>query len=91
MPAPVPLPSQPAGTPWPTDEWPDGVAPPAVAIDELLDEVFGGGVFGITYAVVLVHGGRLLTERYGGALEHWDRPAEPVGPTTPLLSWSMAK
>jgi CubicO group peptidase (beta-lactamase class C family) len=41
--------------------------------------------------VVVVREGRLLLERYGGALPHFDRPPEPVTPTTPLLSWSMAK
>ena len=39
----------------------------------------------------MVHRGRLVAERYGGRLEHFDRPAETVGPDTPLLSWSMAK
>ena len=47
--------------------------------------------YGTTYAVVVVQGGRLLLERYGGALPHFDRPPEPVEPHTPLLSWSMAK
>ena len=65
--------------------------PAGVDLDPLLDEVFSGGVFGTTYAVVVVQRGRLLTERYGGALEHWDRPHEAVGPETQLLSWSMAK
>lgn len=32
-----------------------------------------------------------MFERYQGRLEHLDRPAEPIGPATPLLSWSMAK
>ncbi len=35
-------------------------------------------------AVAVVQGGHLLAERYGGELEHWDRPHEPVGPDTPL-------
>jgi CubicO group peptidase (beta-lactamase class C family) len=87
----VALPAQPAGVPWPTDGWPAGVAPGGVDVDGLLDEVFAGGVLGTTYAAVVVHGGRLVAERYGGELEHWDRPHEPVGPSTPLLSWSMAK
>jgi CubicO group peptidase (beta-lactamase class C family) len=33
----------------------------------------------------------VVAERYGGELEHWDRPNEPVTADTPLLSWSMAK
>jgi CubicO group peptidase (beta-lactamase class C family) len=47
--------------------------------------------YGTTYAVAIVQGGRLLLERYGGELPHFDRPPEPVVPGTPLLSWSMAK
>lgn len=87
----VRLPAQPAGVPWPTEAWPTGVAPAGVDVDGLLDEVFGGSVFGTTYAAVVIQGGRLLAERYGGALEHWDRPHEPVDASTQLLSWSMAK
>lgn len=87
----LPLPAQPAGTPWPTDDWPDGVLPAGVELAPLLDEVCGGGVFGTTYAVVVVQHGRLLAERYGGRLEHWDRAAETVDRDTQLLSWSMAK
>jgi len=86
----LPLPGQPDGVAWPTDEWPAG-DPPA-ALEPLLDEVFADPArFGVTYAVAVVQGGRLLAERYGGAVEHWDDEAEPVGPATRLLSWSMAK
>jgi CubicO group peptidase (beta-lactamase class C family) len=90
----VPLPAQPDGVPWPTDAWPTAVPPPATAagMSTLLDEITGDTArFGTTYAVAVVQGGRLLAERYGSELEHWDRPNEPVGPTTELLSWSMAK
>ena len=86
----VPLPPQPAGVQWPTDEWPRGSAPPALA--PLLDDLVGDtDRYGTTYAVAVVHRGRLLAERYGGELEHWDRPFEPIVPSTRLLSWSMAK
>jgi len=86
----LPLPSQPAGVPWPTDAWPRVDAPPG--LDAVVDEVFADeDRYGTTYAVVVVQGGRLLLERYGGALPHFDRPPEPVEPQTPLLSWSMAK
>ena len=44
-----------------------------------------------TYAVVVVQGGRLLYERYGGALPQWEGPGKPVHEETPLLSWSVAK
>jgi CubicO group peptidase (beta-lactamase class C family) len=58
----------------------------------VVDEVFSDEErYGTTYAVAVVQGGRLLLERYGGALPHFDRPPEPVEPDTPLLSWSMAK
>ncbi|HZM29588.1 MAG TPA: serine hydrolase [Acidimicrobiales bacterium] len=86
----VPLPPQPDGVPWPTDEWPRGEAPPG--LDPLLDDLVGDtDRYGTTHAVAVVQGGRLLAERYGGELEHWDRPFEPVVASTRLLSWSMAK
>jgi CubicO group peptidase (beta-lactamase class C family) len=44
-----------------------------------------------TYAVVIVHRGRLVLEWYDGELPQWDKPGKPVRPETPLLSWSMAK
>ena len=88
----IPLPRQPAGVPWPTGEWPTAQAPEDVALGPLLDEAFDPtGPLAQSYAVVVVQGGALVAERYGGALEHWDRPSEEVGPDTPLLSWSMAK
>jgi CubicO group peptidase (beta-lactamase class C family) len=86
----VALPPQPDGVPWPTDEWPRGEPPPALA--DLLDDITTDtDRYGATFAVAVVHRGRLLAERYGGELEHWDRPYEPVEPSTRLLSWSMAK
>ncbi|MGH3733044.1 MAG: serine hydrolase domain-containing protein [Acidimicrobiales bacterium] len=47
--------------------------------------------FAVTNAVLVIQGGRLLTERYGGVREFFDRPPEPITETSPLLSWSMAK
>lgn len=44
-----------------------------------------------TYAVLVVHEGRLVFERYADVLDHWDRPSEVIDRHTPLLSWSMAK
>jgi CubicO group peptidase (beta-lactamase class C family) len=90
----VPLPSQPVDVPWPTTEWPTGGPPAAVAgtLAALLDDLTTDtGRYGNTFAVAVVHRGRLLAERYGGELEHWDRPDEPVEASTRLLSWSMAK
>jgi len=98
----VPLPAQPDGVPWPaggraddvTGGWPVG-GPPASATAALaaaLDEAFApAGPLGPTYAVVVVHRGRLVAERYAGRLPHRGGPPEPVGPATRLRSWSMAK
>ena len=84
------LPSQPSDVAWPTHTWPTGDAP--AGLEAVVDEVFTDEErYGTTYAVVVIQGGRLLLERYGGALPHFDRPPEPVEPDTPLLSWSMAK
>ena len=84
------MPPQPEGVPWPTEVWPTAEASPALAT--VVDEVFTDEErYGTTYAVVVVQGGRLVLERYGGALPHFDRPPEPVTASTPLLSWSMAK
>jgi len=87
-----PLPPQPDGVPWPTDEWPGGEPPPGVDLEPLLGAVFDDeGPLAVTFAVVVVYGGRVVAERYGGALEHSDHPPTPVTADTPLLSWSMAK
>ncbi len=88
----VALPAQPAGVPWPTDEWPEGALPAGVDLEALLDQVFDDdGPLATTFAVVVVHRGRVAAERYHGALEHFDRAPTPVTASTPLLSWSMAK
>ena len=88
----APLPGQPDGVPWPTERWPTGDLPRGVDLDGPLAQVFDDeGPLAVTYAVVVVHRGRLVFERYAGALEHFDAPATPVTAETPLLSWSMAK
>jgi CubicO group peptidase (beta-lactamase class C family) len=88
----VPLPGQPDDVPWPTEEWPHGDLPPRVDLEPLLEEAFDDeSPIAVTYAVFVVHRGRVVTERYHGALEHFDRPPTPVRADTPLLSWSMAK
>jgi CubicO group peptidase (beta-lactamase class C family) len=43
-----------------------------------------------TYAVVIIHRGRLVAERYGG-FEPRSEGTIAVGPESTLLSWSMAK
>lgn len=95
-PALLPLPPQPEGVPWPTTEWPEGPAPDG--LDALLDRVCGADedpATGHSHAVLVVHQGRLVAERYAarrlGELEIIAGADEVVGPDTPLLSWSMAK
>lgn len=86
----VALPPQPDGVPWPDEAWPIG-DPPA-AVRELVDEAFEDAEkYATTFAVVVVQGGRLLAERYGGRLPSFTGPGEEVHADTPLLSWSMAK
>jgi CubicO group peptidase (beta-lactamase class C family) len=88
----LPLPPQPDGVPWPTQSWPTGDPPSGVDLEPLLDTMFDDdGPLAQTYAVVVVHQGTLVAERYQGSLPHFDRPADPVTPETKLLSWSMAK
>lgn len=94
MPEPLPQPTpraveQPVGVAWPTHGWPTGVASDAVAA--LVDRAFDDPELEATYAVVVVQHGRLLAERYGGALPSFTHAPTPVTVTTPLLSWSMAK
>ena len=86
----VPLPSQPDGLAWPTDSWGRGHAVPA--IDSLVDEMFANvGAYETTYAVVVVHHGVIIAERYDNELPNWVGEPIPVSSETPLLSWSMAK
>lgn len=80
------LPHQPAGVPWPTEEWPEGslAEPVRQRVDALLDDAFGAAdhpKLGETHAVVVVHGGRLVAERY----------AEGFSPDVTCPSWSKAK
>jgi CubicO group peptidase (beta-lactamase class C family) len=86
----VALPPQSADVAWPTTEWPRGA--PAPEVVGLVEEMFAdAGRYETTYAVAIVQGGRLVHERYEGALPTWVGDPIPVTPTTPLLSWSMAK
>jgi CubicO group peptidase (beta-lactamase class C family) len=69
-----------------------GELPAGVDVKGLMDQAFApDGPVQDTYAVVIVHHGRLVFERYGGLLPQWDKPGKPVVRETPLLSWSMAK
>ncbi|MEO8813230.1 MAG: serine hydrolase, partial [Caulobacteraceae bacterium] len=81
-----PLPIQPAGTPWPTGDWPTGDLPARAAarVGAALDHAFAAeppAELGETHAVVVVHKGRLVAERY----------AEGSGRDATRHSWSMAK
>ena len=88
----VGLPAHPAGVPWPTTEWPTGPVPSRVDLDGLMNRMFeGSGPLGVTFAVLVIRGGRLVLERYAGELVYFDRPPDPVDPESRLISWSMAK
>jgi len=85
----VALPAQPDGVPWPTRAWPEERATGG-ALDALFDAAFDdAGPLARTHAVVVVHRGRLVGERYGDLDPR--HPPTPVGADTTLLSWSMAK
>lgn len=77
----IPLPAQPADTPWPTVDWPEGSPLPAPLVARL-DAAFGDEAsLGPTDALLIIQGGRIRYERYGA-----DKTA---GDTFP--SWSKAK
>lgn len=100
----LPLPTQPDGVPWPTEEWPEAepkeLGADVARLDALLDELVSGErhpSLGLTHAAAVVAGGRLVAERYGRRRVQDLRsmgeapPLEDVSPSDPLLSWSMAK
>lgn len=82
----TPLPSQPAEVSWPTATWPTGPVPARTdeaALDAALAEPFDDEPDGYrnTSAVILVQGGRIVRERYGGDFDV----------DTRMISWSLAK
>lgn len=86
----VPLPSQPAHVPWPTDKWPrrtDRVTASrefraqADAIFELTPAQ------GVTYALLVVQGGELIYERYAAGAWNPPRTSE-ASCATRMQSWS---
>ncbi len=83
--------AQESGVAWPTHEWPRGESAHQDELDAVVDEMFTHEDLAITNAVVVVQGGKVLAERYGGEQFHFDRPAEPITSESQLLSWSMAK
>lgn len=82
---------QPEGVAWPTDQWPRAASPRRHDLERVVDELFTLDDLAVTNAVVVIQGGRVLCERYGGAQEFFDRPAEPITAMSQLLSWSIAK
>jgi CubicO group peptidase (beta-lactamase class C family) len=76
---------------WPTLEWPRGESANQDELDAVVDEMFTDENLAVTNAVVVVQGGRVLSERYGGEQFYFDRAAEPITRESQLLSWSMAK
>ncbi len=83
----VPLPPQPAGTPWPTQDWPAGDVPATAdkrRLVQLVDYAFTPTLpddLRETHALVVIQGGRLVAERYGAGVTAADT----------LASWSVAK
>jgi CubicO group peptidase (beta-lactamase class C family) len=82
---------QPAGVAWPMIEWPRATFEDQARLDAVANEAFALDELATTNAVVVVKGGQVLYERYGGVREFFDRPAVPIEPDSLLLSWSMAK
>jgi CubicO group peptidase (beta-lactamase class C family) len=83
--------AEPPGS-WPRTSWSREAPPPGLELEPLFDELFvEGGPLGSTYAAIVVHQGAILAERYQGALPSFTAEPIIVGPSTPLLSWSMAK
>lgn len=83
----VPLPAQPEGVAWPTKEWPSALPGPLVDVETLttdLEQAFNPSSnesLGETRAVLIVHRGRLVVERY----------APEFGPDRRFHSQSVAK
>eukprot|EP01035_Chromulina_nebulosa_P038988 gene38988-52664_t len=81
------LPDQATDVPWPTTEWPIGSLPERLdrtRFETLISEAFAAptsDLLGETHALVIVHGGRVVFERYGPT----------SGPDATQPSWSMAK
>jgi CubicO group peptidase (beta-lactamase class C family) len=83
----LPLPPHPAGLSWPTQLWPVAEPDPEVDQDRLEHQVatiFDGRQakrIGRSHALVVVHHGRVVAERYGPGVAASQR----------LISWSTAK
>jgi CubicO group peptidase (beta-lactamase class C family) len=82
---------QPEGVDWPTITWPYATHSRQEELEAVVDEMFTLDELAVTNAVVVIQGGHILVERYGGVREFFDRAPEPITAQSPLLSWSMAK
>ena len=82
----APLPPQPAGIPYPTQEWPELAANDQLRgkVDAILARAFEGDrppSLARTRALLVVQGGRIVAERY----------SDGISKDTRLQSWSMSK
>ncbi len=80
------FPAQPDSVPWPTEEWATAEWPAGVdqaAVDAATDTAFAAGAAERVRAVVVVHGGSIVYERYS------PNPAD--GPDEVMPSFSIAK
>ena len=80
----TPFPAQPANTPWPTKGWPEAALPADHEVHAVIERGYAPDALesiGEHQALVIVHRGRLVFERYG----------EGFGPNVTTRSWSMAK
>jgi CubicO group peptidase (beta-lactamase class C family) len=63
-----------------------------VGVDEHVDGIFGRPPEqGVSLAMVVVHRGEVVAERYGTQPENAFQPAVEIGPDSTLVSWSTAK
>lgn len=95
------FPAQPIGVPWPVHDWPVAddpemsgldLARASTAVDELFEhqsEPLEGR--GLSLALVVVHQGRIVIERYGRQPANLFHGEREITSQTPLISWSMAK
>ncbi|MGC4116534.1 MAG: serine hydrolase [Myxococcales bacterium] len=80
----VPFPAQPAEVPFPTVEWPEALAAPDSPVLQAVEQAFAEPdpkKLLRTHAVVVVHRGRIVAERY----------APGITAQTRLPGWSVAK
>ena len=57
---------QPEGVDWPTTTWPYATHSRQEELEAVVDEMFTLDELAVTNAVVVIQGGHILVERYGG-------------------------